>query len=739
MNRRRRVSVVGVAVVATALVSVSAAVGAAPVGGAPVGGAPVGGAPVGAAPVGAAPVGAAGAGVGVARAAPGGYAATRLIGGPSNPGLSAWGVAYNPVSNELLVGDYVTSQVRRMTPAGVYLGDLSNPGNRLGGVASALGVDPRDGSIYLAVTGEGRTSMDVNKYSKSGAFLYGLDMPASTTWLAVDKDGYLWVPVAYKGARVTRYKVDDATKSATAVLTIAKSGSAPGEFGSLTGLGTDSANNIYVADVVNKVVHSYTSAGVWRFDLGKGLFPGDIRGVAVDRVSGRVYVANSAVGKIEVFTTLGAHVQTFGSLGEGDGQFVDGARQITVASDGTLYAADYGAQRVQRFSAAGAFLAKYPNPPMPMDPAGIAQSRALDVDPVTGDVLVADAWGQRVLRYSPDGTLLDSHGRRGSTTPNGMNYPKGVAVDPTTRNVWVANFEGAPYLVGYDKTFSTVVRKITTPRFINDLEWSGGLLYALERRPGTLHVYDPATGAEVRTWVSTKGLIRGVGVDPLTKNVWITSDTKPEVYVLSPAGALLRTVTLTGLGWDVAIRGDNVYVANTVSQTVQVFNRTSYAALGTIGSAGSGLGQLKMPSGLAFGPGGDLFVLETGNSRVTQFSAAAGPVPETTKPTVSFGTGAPVVSGQIRMTGSAGDASGVATVSVRIRDNATGRYFHGALGTWVTSGTWNAGIVWGPITATSWRFTVPGTLPGRSYTVNVRAQDRHGNTSSVATTTVAVP
>lgn len=688
----------------------------------------------------AAPPGASGvAPPGSSPAAPLSYAATRLIGGISNPALSAWGLAYNSVSSELLVGDYLTSQVRRMSLSGAYLGDVTNPGNRLGGVASALGVDPRDGSIYLAVTGEGRSSADVNKYSKTGAFLYGLDMPTSTTWLTVDKDGYLWVPSAYKGARLTRYRVNDATKSATAVLTINRPGSGPGQFGSLTGIATDSADNVYVADVINKVVHSYSASGTWRFDMGKGRFAGDIRGIAVDSTSGRVFVADSAAGQIEVFTTAGAYVQTFGSIGVGNGQFTDGARQLAIGPDRTLYAADYGGQRVQHFSATGGYLSQFPSPPMPMDPAGIAQARAVDVDPVTGDVLVADAWGQRVLRYAPDGTLLDSHGRRGSTTPDGMNYPKGVAVDPGTRNVWVANFEGAPYLVGFDTTFSTVVRRIITPRFINDLEWSGGLLYALERRPGALHVYNPSTGAEVRTWVSSKGLIRGVGVDPVSGNVWVTSDTTSEVYVINPAGAVIRTVPISGIGWDVAIRGDYAYVSGATGSTVRIVHRTTYAVAGTIGSPGAGFGKLNQPSGLAFGPGGDLFVVETGNGRVSQFTTGPRPGPETVKPTVNVSSGSGVVAAQVNVTGTASDASGIAQVSVRVKDLTTGRYFSNVLGTWVSTGTWNAGIIWGPITSTSWRFIVPGTLPSRSYAVDVQSKDRRGNTSAVTGKTVVVP
>jgi hypothetical protein len=92
----------------------------------------------------------------------------RVIGGPSRPGVAAWGLAYNPVTGEMIVGDYVSNQVRRFALSGRWLGDFSNPKGNVGGVGSALAVDPRDGSTYLAVTGDGKTSKDVRKYDASG-------------------------------------------------------------------------------------------------------------------------------------------------------------------------------------------------------------------------------------------------------------------------------------------------------------------------------------------------------------------------------------------------------------------------------------------------------------------------------------------------------------------------------------------------------------------------------------------
>lgn len=669
---------------------------------------------------------------------PSDYLPSRIISGPSYPALSAWGIAHNPVTNEILVGDYLTSQVRRFTREGVYLGDLVNPGDTISGVASGLAVDPRDGAIYLALTGQGRV-FDVAKYDKSGNFLYGLDIPLETTWLTVDKNGFLWVPSAFRGGRVTRYRVDDATRTATAVVTIAKKGSGPGRFGMLTGIAVDAANNAYIVDTGHKVVHVYSPKGVWKFDFGTGVLSSDIRGIAIDPATGNVFVAQSGLGTIEVFDKTGKHLRTFAGPGTGPGQFGDGARQIATTPDGQLYAADYGLQRVLKFTTAGEFVQAFPEPPQPMDKGGLAQARGLAVDPTDGSLVTVDAWGQRMLRFGADGTLLDAQGRRGSTAPDGMNYPKGITVD-TSGTVWVANYEGAPFLVGYSPALDSLVKVIKTPRFINDVEYSAdGYLYAVERHPGALRVYDRSTGKQVRSWTSTVGWLRGVAVDAASRNVWLTSDTKNEMYVLSPSGTIIKTIPLTGLGWGIAIRRDYVYVANTTAHTVQVFDKRTYASLGTIGTKGAGFGQVNTPSGVALDSKDNLYVMDMLNGRVDVFAPNPAPSAETVPPAMSVFSGTGVVDGQVRVGGYVSDASGIATIGVRVQDTQTGKYFNGLLSTWVSAPYANAGIYWGSDSASTWRYTLPATIPGHTYAVSAYAVDRRGNTSTTVTKTVEVP
>ena len=56
-----------------------------------------------------------------------------------------------------------------------------------------------------------------------------------------------------------------------------------------------------------------------------------------------------------------------------------------------------------------------------------------------------------------------------------------------------------------------------------------------------------------RTWTSPYGLLHGLAVDPANGNMWITHDSKPLLYVVSPAGKTLQTSTLPGVGWGVAM------------------------------------------------------------------------------------------------------------------------------------------------------------------------------------------
>jgi DNA-binding beta-propeller fold protein YncE len=656
----------------------------------------------------------------------------RIIGAPSRPGVGAWGLAYNPVTDEMIVGDYVSDQVRRYTRSGTWIADFSNPRGYIPGVVSAIAVDPRDGSTYVAVTGDGSDSLDVRKYDVNGNYIYGADLIGNITWLAVDDEGNVWAPGAFTGPGIHEYRFNDATKTATELRSVGTKGSDPGELNRLTGIAVDGGGNVYVCDVGNGNVHVFGPDGAWRFDIGnKSLFPGDLRGIVVNDAAQRLYVANSQVGTIEMFDLDGNHLATFGGLGSGDGEFLDGPRQLAITPDDHVWGADYASLRVEELTATGAFVNAFPDPAQPPDPAGLGSPRGVAVDPVTGDVLVADNWNQRIQRFAPDGTLLQVFGERGSFPPSGMNYPRSVAVDPATRNVWVGNYEGSPDLMVFTPDFH-VVRHIVTPRFVNDVEISGDKAYVLVRRDGNkdgyVRVYDTATGALLRTCCTGLGWLRGVGVDPNNGNLWLTADSGTHVYVVNSNGSLLQTLNVDSRPWGVTIVGDVVYVADTGAHRVIAFDRTSYARLGQFGTRGAKPGQMIGPSGIDHDAAGNLYVVEDDAARVQRFGWSAPPSPETVKPTIAWTVPGPAVP--IVFTGTAADAGKVMVVDVQVQDPLTGKYWNARTATWGTV-LWNRAVVWGPLTSPSWRYTFVPAVAGHTYVVKARAIDASGNVSKV--------
>jgi DNA-binding beta-propeller fold protein YncE len=655
----------------------------------------------------------------------------RIFGGPSRPGVAAWGLAYNSVTGEMEVGDYVSNQVRRFSLSGDWIADFSNPTVSISGVVSALAVDPRDGATYVAALGAAG-SRDVRKYDAGGHLLYDVDLPGNVAWLAVDDQGDVWVPGAFNGPGIQEYRFDDATKSATRLRSVGTVGSGAGELGRLTGIDVDAGGNVYAVDVGNHVVHVFGPTGQWRLDIGsKALFPGDMRGVVVDDAHRRVYVANSQVGTIEVFDLSGTHLSTIGALGHGDGAFLDGPRQLTVTPDGHVWGADYAARRVEEFTAGGTFLGSFPNPAQQPDPAGLAAARGVAVDRATGDVVVADNWNQRVQRFSSSGVLQTVFGERGSFPPTGMNYPRSVAVDPATRNVWVANYEGHPDLMVYTPDFRQV-RRIVTPRFMNDIEIAGGRAYVVIRHngdaDGSVLIYDTSTGALLRTCCTDPlSFLRGVAVDTQTGNLWLTSDTSNRVFVVAPAGRLIRTLTMPGRPWGATIVGDVVYVADTTAHEVVAFDRTTYAVLGAFGTNGTLPGQMLSPSGIDHDADGNLYVVDQDGARVQRFGWSALPSPETVKPTIAMSS--PPSTAPLRLRGTAADDSKVLQVEVQVQDPTTGRYWNARAATWTTSVSWNQAVVWGALGRPSWRFTLVPTVAGRTYLAKARALDTFGNVS----------
>ena len=122
-------------------------------------------------------------------------------------------------------------------------------------------------------------------------------------------------------------------------------GAGNGQFDAPTGVATDAAGNLYVADNNNSRNQKFTSSGGYLTQWGGQLFIPT--GVAVD-AAGNVYVADYGYDRILKFTSSGSYITQWGTHGTGNGQF-NGPDGVAVDAAGHVYVADYRNNRIQMF------------------------------------------------------------------------------------------------------------------------------------------------------------------------------------------------------------------------------------------------------------------------------------------------------------------------------------------------------------------------------------------------------
>lgn len=361
----------------------------------------------------------------------------RSISGTGRAAVFPWGLAYNPVSDELIVTDYLNYQVRRFDTSGHYLGDFPQATGGDGdpeSVLASVAVDPRNGDVYIGkpkpdtlahYTATGTRLDDVVVDPGSGSQTY-------TAWLSIDQDGYIYVLDSHlwnTAADPSRLiKLAPGGTSQVAVWDLAFAGQGNGATQSY-GIDVAADGRIYYSDAINRRVQMLNPDGTYAGSFGfsgddqtVGALSGDLRSVLVDDASGRVYVVDAMQSQIEVYSLSGTPLFHFGSQGEGLGQFI-GNRQITFDGQHRLWVSEYGNYRLQAFDADGNPLFTAPQPTPAPPPGQLGQPRDLAVDTATGDVWVADTWNERFQRFAADGTLLGTWGQRGNNPPYGVKYP----------------------------------------------------------------------------------------------------------------------------------------------------------------------------------------------------------------------------------------------------------------------------------------------------------------------------
>jgi streptogramin lyase len=381
-----------------------------------------------------------------------------------------WGVATDSAGN-VYVADYVNDIIRKITPDGVV--------STFAGTAAAKGSSDGTGAA-------------AHFYEPAG--------------VATDSAGNVYV--ADSSNNIIR-KVTPAAVVTTLAGTAGVVGSADGtgagaSFGNPSGLTTDNAGNVYVADTFNDVIRKITPAGVVTTFAGTAGMSGSTDGVgAAARFNVPSDVATDGTGNVYVADS---------GFGPGCGQgCVDWGNHIirkitpagvvsTLAGTAGMTGSNDGAGAAARFWA----------------PQGVATDGA-------GNVYVADTLNSTIRKITPAGvvtTLAGTAGMQGSTdgtgSAAGFDHPLGVAAD-SAGNVYVAD------------TNNDTIRKIMPT----------GVVTTLAGMPGMQGSTD-GTGAAARFYAPS-----GVAVDS-AGNVYVADTANHIIRKITPAGVVTTIVGQAG-------------------------------------------------------------------------------------------------------------------------------------------------------------------------------------------------
>ena len=396
----------------------------------------------------------------------------------------------------------------------------------------------------------------------------------------------------------------------------------------------------------------------------------------VDPSTGRLFVADPRCRNVYVYTHSGSYLFEFdwGPWKTATGIYTPIPRGIAEGKDwdgdgkGDIYVVEHNTRAVAVFDKSGTYLGKFPRQEDMNDPRG------LDIDPVTGYVVVVSAYRNSVFQFNPDGTLRMKWNEMdgvGSSMGNGhfdsIRFP---AVDgdgniytgdtwgfrdpdPTTGSTWFGyriykfdrNANPMSWATGSEPppdggfsqnngvaltgdslfvvdTFEQRVQKLDTtsacPGQGNCPAWR---LQFGSREPA---------GLQSKGFGYPRALTYGDGY------VWV-GDNNNAVLAWTTDGQFVHRFGSQGPAvgqfkggvQGIRVPGDgNIYTTDLANCRLQVFDEATALSQSTpspiayMGSCGSGANQMLAPRGIAV-DGNTVYVAETGTSRISVWNVTA--------------------------------------------------------------------------------------------------------------------
>jgi DNA-binding beta-propeller fold protein YncE len=464
-------------------------------------------------------------------------------------------------------------------------------------------------------------------------------------------------------------------------------GSGPGQLNTPRDVAVDAADNIYVADAANSRIEAFSDTGTFLWQaggLGKAANQLNVPiGISYDATTNEVLVADTGHSEIKAFAAVGG-VPASGGLGpfaagayiwKSPAGIIKSPREARRGPDGEIWVADYHNEEVKAFQCTCTTSSTTWNTtPNKVIGDGLPQGHAVGevnspyniaFSPNGQIGYVADTGNERIGVYnitSCTGTLNGQVDECAPMTPisdYGSRCPKNVcpappanadffqalrrvAVDPSTGNIWAADFWGSgihEFTPGGATATEIDGDPAPAPGFAEAYGIAvapNGTTYAVDRLNQRVEEFS-STGAYI-TDEGKRGVAAGdyswpeaVAVDP-SGNVWVgdTRNNRLEEYSSNLALPPLAVVTgnsTVGVfnyieGITVAANGV-VWVADTDNNRIVSYvpgsNPSLMTAFGTRGkNAVVGTpAQFIDPQSVAVS-GTDMYVADTGNNRVVE-------------------------------------------------------------------------------------------------------------------------
>lgn len=134
----------------------------------------------------------------------------------------------------------------------------------------------------------------------------------------------------------------------------------------------------------------------------------------------KLYVADSQNHRISIYDKKGNFVNSFGSIGSGNNQFIY-PNAIAVDNNQNVYVGEFQNARIQIFDADGKFLKIFKGDnKTKLFPLSLTVSQGkIYVANRSGEVIILDSNGKVLTKFGTPGTALGS-----------FNYPNGIAISP---------------------------------------------------------------------------------------------------------------------------------------------------------------------------------------------------------------------------------------------------------------------------------------------------------------------